>query len=342
VTFHCYASETPARLRLLEADELLPGDEAWAQVRLQRPVAVLKGDRFVIRDANDTLGGGVVVETQAKRHPRRRATVIAGLERQQSGDPAEALYGAIAAGEPIELAAALRRTDLEPQAAAAAVEALLAAGRVVLLGDGDGRLAYTAPGFEGLRKRAQDAVGAFLKDHPLRRGLGKEELRSRLGLAPRVFGPALDALLREGALVDPSTSSGRGAGSVVALPEWSPRLSPAQRAAADAYLASLRATPYAPPVEGRPQDELLAYLVESGAVVDVGAGVVFAAEAYERMVAAVVARLEEKGTITLAEVRDLFGTSRRYAQPFLEHLDQQRVTLRRGDERVLRRASARG
>jgi len=329
VTFHSYASETPARLRLLEQDEVLPGDEAWAQVRLFRPVAVLKGDRFVIRDANDTLGGGVVVETQAKRHPRRRATVISGLERQQSGDPAEALYAAVAAGEPVELAASLARSDLGADVAREAVEALVAQKRILVLGEGDGRLAYTSGGFERLRQRARDAVNAFLKDHPLRRGLGKEELRSRLGLAPRPFGLVLEALLADGTLVD--------AGAAVSTPDWTPRLTPAQQRAADAYVASLRAEPYSPPVDGRPNEELLAYLVESGAAVDVGAGVVFAAEAYERMVAQVVARLEEKGTITMAEARDLFGSSRRYMQPFLEHLDRQRITVRRGDERVLRR-----
>lgn len=329
VSFHCFAAETPARLRLLDQDEALPGEEAWAQLRLARPVAVLKGDRFVIRDANDTLGGGTIVETQAKRHPRRRQTVIAGLERQQSGGPTEALYAAIAAGEPLELSAAVARSDLDAAAARSALEALANEERIVLLGEGEGRLALTAPGFDKLRRLTQDALAFFLKDHPLRRGIGKEELRSRLGLQARAFAPVLEALAREGAVAD--------LGSSVSPPEWSPRLTPAQQRAADAYLAALRAEPYAPPTDQRPPEELLTYLIESGSVVDVGGGVVFAADAYERMVGMVVAALERNGTITMAEARDLFGSSRRYIQPFLEHLDSQRITVRRGDERLLRR-----
>jgi selenocysteine-specific elongation factor len=75
--------------------------------------------------------------------------------------------------------------------------------------------------------------------------------------------------------------------------------------------------------------------VDTGAVVDAGNGVAFAGEAYTEMVEKVVAALREKPAISLAEVRDLFGTSRRYAQALLEHLDSKRITLRRGDDHVL-------
>jgi selenocysteine-specific elongation factor len=82
---------------------------------------------------------------------------------------------------------------------------------------------------------------------------------------------------------------------------------------------------------------LLAYLVESGAVVDCGSGAVFTREAFDEMTARVVAALQTKETITMAQVRDLLGSSRRYVQPFLEELDRRHITMRRGDERLLRR-----
>ena len=326
VTFHSLASETPAKLRLLEDDEVRPGDEAWAQVRLLRPAAVLKGDRFVLRDANDTIGGGTVVETQARRHPRRRAAVIERLAGQESGSPAEALYATIASLAPVEPTTAFARTDLDEPSARAAFAALLAEGRLLLLGDEAGGLVFTAEAFDALARRAADALAAYLDDRPLRRSLAKEELRSRLGVNQRLFGLVLPRFEEKGVLVD----VGRG----VSLPGWQPRLTPAQTRAADAYLTVLRSSPFSPPSEARPDNELFAHLLESGQVVDVG-GVVFAADAYERMVAAVVGRLEEKGTITLAEARDLLDTSRRYVQAILEHLDTERITLRRGDERVL-------
>jgi selenocysteine-specific elongation factor len=328
VTFHSLAAEAPARLRLLEVDELLPGEETWAQVRLFRPLALLKGDRYIIRDANDTLGGGVIVETQARRHPRRRESVIAALERQQSGDPAEAVYAAIAAGEPAELRAALARTDLGADDAADAIGRLIATGRIIVLGDGDARHAYTATGFERLAGAANVAVSAYLKEHPLRRGLGREELRSRLNLPPRLFGPVLEAIVARGDLVD--------TGMVVAPVAWQPELTARQRADADAFLASLRTNPYAPPVDQRPAEDVVAYLVDAGEVVDCSNATAFVAAIFDEMTERIVELARSKGSITMGEVRDLFGTSRRYVQPVLEELDRRRITVRRGDDRYLR------
>jgi selenocysteine-specific elongation factor len=325
VSFHSLAAEAPARLRLLEQDELLPGAEAWAQLRLYKPLALLQGDRFIIRDANDTLGGGVIVDTQPRRHPRRRAGVIDALQRRGSDDPAEAVYAAIAAAEPVEQKAVLARVDLAPAAASQAIAILSAQGRLVLLGD----FAVTSGGFDRLRHALRSAVEAYLAAHPLRAGLAKEELRSQSGLSQRVFAPALAALVQQGELAE--------AGAAVSTPGWAPRPSPAQQRAAEAYLTELRSSPFTPPTESRPPDDLLAYLVESGAVVDCGSGAVFAREAFDEMTARVVAALQTKETITMAQVRDLLGSSRRYVQPFLEELDRRHVTMRRGDERLLRR-----
>jgi selenocysteine-specific elongation factor len=328
VTFHSLAAEAPARLRLLDQDELLPGDEAWAQVRLYKPLAVLKGDRFIVRDANDTLGGGVIVETQAKRHPRRRAGVIQALERQSGDDPVEAVYGAIAALEPAAVKTVLSRVDVPAEVAKNAIELLTGQGQIVLLDE----TAYTAGGFEKLRQRLVSSVESYLKEHPLRAGLPKEELRGRSGLAPRLFTAALAELVSRGELAE--------SGAAVSEPGWTPRLTAGQQQTADAYVASLHAAPYSPPTDHRPDDDLLAYLEETGAVVDCGSGVVFTREAFEEMATKVVAALQEKETITMGEVRDLLGSSRRYMQPFLEELDRRHVTMRRGDERLLRRIAS--
>ncbi len=329
VTFHSLAAESPARLRLLEVDEALPGDETWAQIRLYKPTAVLNGDRFILRDANDTLGGGVIVETQAKRHPRRRASVIAALENKQAGDPVEMLYAAIAGAEPAELRAVLARTDLNANDAAEAVGTLIATGRIILLGDGDGRAGYTASGFEQLRHEALSSVDAYLTQNPLRAGMGREELRSRLGLAPRLFAAALDVMVEREDLAE--------SGGMVITPGWSPQLSPAQQQAADSFLTALSANPYSPPTEGRPSEDVVAYLVDAERIVDAD-GIAFTREAFDEMTARITEVLQAQETITMAQVRDMLGSSRRYVQPLLEELDRRHITMRRGDERLLRKS----
>jgi len=162
---------------------------------------------------------------------------------------------------------------------------------------------------------------------PLRPGIPREELRSRVGLSSRAFDALIAALAQSGHI--------RVNGALVARAEFAPSLTDAERAAANAYIAALRVSPYAPAVEGAPPAAVLDFLESSGEIVRAGE-VVFAADAYEAVAAAVVARLRETGAITLAEVRDMFGTSRRYAQALLERLDTTRVTKRVGDVRVLR------
>jgi len=101
----------------------------------------------------------------------------------------------------------------------------------------------------------------------------------------------------------------------------------------------MRASPFSPPDhsgEGL-DEELLAYLEAKGEIVRVAGGVAFVEEAYREMVERVSSHIRDNGSVTLAQVRDMFGTSRKYAQALLEHMDAERITRRVGDERVLRK-----
>jgi selenocysteine-specific elongation factor len=157
----------------------------------------------------------------------------------------------------------------------------------------------------------------------------RDELRGRLRISEAILDEALGRWRDGGELAERD--------GIVARAAFAPALTQAQQAQVDTYVAALEASPYAPPTDTKLPRDLLAYLVEAGRVVAVGDGVVFAAEAYREMVERVVAHLRAQGSITLAQVRDMFGTSRKYAQALLDHLDSKRVTRRVGDERVLGR-----
>jgi selenocysteine-specific elongation factor len=334
VTFHSGSSEVPGRLLLLDRDELPAGQTCWAQIRLAEPAPVVPGDFFAIRSPNDTLGGGGVVDTHVRRHRRFHQPTLDTLERMERGSPEEVLLVALSRLEPCEAGQLSGHTDLTPDQAMTAAAALVESGRAVALGEGKlgpSSLLYTAEGFAGLTARARETVGAFHKRHPLRAGIPKEELRSRLGLeaSGRPFDAVLAAWVRTGEF--------RETAAFLADPGHQPRLTTAQQATVERFLQALKASPYAPPKESLPDSDLLSYLEEEGQIVRVDERTAFARDAYDEMTARIVEHLQEKGTVTLAQVRDMFGTSRRYAQAVLEHLDQQRITRRVGDERVLRR-----
>jgi selenocysteine-specific elongation factor len=113
------------------------------------------------------------------------------------------------------------------------------------------------------------------------------------------------------------------------------KLTPQQKASVDAFLRALASNPYSPPADLIPEPDLLTLMVDRREVVKTGEGVVFSSKAFDEMVRGVVDYIKSHGKVTLAEVRDLFKTSRRYAQSLLEYLDEKKITRRVGDDRVL-------
>ncbi|MFN0145982.1 MAG: SelB C-terminal domain-containing protein, partial [Dehalococcoidia bacterium] len=323
VTFLSATAESEARLRLLDADALLPGQEAWAQLVLDSAVALTRGDHCVIRTSNDTVAGGVIVATNPRRHRRNHAPTLEAMARQLEGTPAERLHDLLLSAPllPARVAELLRA---EPAEAAAAIDELLASRLAVRAGD---RL-YARTWLDSAAARAAEAVDGYLAANPLRPAVPREHVRSSAKLDAALFDAVVAHAMSAGRLEE--------RGRDLAPPGYAISLSARQQSEADAFLAALRQGGYNPPTDHLPEPNLLAYLSSQGLVVDTGGGVVFDPAVYRESVERIARHIEASGSISLAEVRDLFGTSRKYAQALLEHLDATHVTRRVGDARVLR------
>ncbi len=331
VRLHTGSSETLARVRLLEGQVAEPGASTWAQLALQAPLAVVKGDYFVIRSSQTTLGGGNVVDPHPRRHKRMYLPIIERLAVMERGSDREVLLKTIEAAEGSEFQDLVNQANLEPQVARAELKAMAAERLVVTLGqrtNGVGSYVYTAAGWQSVSERARRALEAYHKQFPLRKGAPKEELRSRLGMTPQVFNNALPKLQEDGVIVEE--------GALVRLPGHQPRLSEAQQRAVQDYLRLLDSDPYSPPTDSPIDGEVLNLLVDEGKVVKVSETVVFSASAYREMVDKITAYIKEHGQVAVGDVRDMFNTSRKYALALLDYLDHQRITRRVGDVRVLR------
>jgi selenocysteine-specific elongation factor len=329
ITFHSNALEVEAKTRLLDEEELKPGESGWAQFVLARPVALVKGDLFIIRSSNDTLGGGEIVDAHPKRHRRFHAATIKGLAAREKGSSEEMVLAILEAKEPVALEELWHQSGLPKHEAEEAVKSLASEGKLVLLGDkGPQTTLFSVTGWHRLIDKARQIVGDYHRRFPLRRGLPKEELRSRLGVSPQSFPAALRQFVGDGVLAEEEKT--------VRLLPYHVQLSKEQKAAVDAYLKALSQSPYSPSSEMAIDPGLFDYLMEQRQVVKLADNVVFTASAYDEMVQRVISHIKAKGKITVAEVRDLFHTSRKYALALMEHLDEQKVTRRVGDERVLR------
>lgn len=330
------AAESLAIVRLLDVDALAPGGEAWAQLELRQPLVVARGDRIILRrpSPSETLGGGLVVDSAPrKRHRRFDEATLAALSALQQGDPAELLFLAALNLPAATIRETVSRARLESAAAAPALQTLLASGRLMLLEPGEispaaDILWLAAPRWEELRAAALAALTAFHKNFPLRRGMPREELKSRLKISPRLMA----ALVRRLEL--------REDGAWLALPGHQIRFSPPQQARAEALLKKFAAAPFAPPAvkdcQAEAGEDVYAALVDLGELQPLSAEVVFRRADYEIMLARLRQFLQKNGQITAAEARDLFATSRKYALALLEHLDSIGITIRRGDFRQLK------
>ena len=332
VTFHLFTSEASARIRLLDANGLVAGQEGWVQILLEEPLPVVKGDFFVIRSSEDTLGGGQIVDPNPRRRYRRfDDDVVERMMTLDQGSGEDIIISVAEQWGPCGLTALSQRSNLSREEVSYRVAELTEDGHLISLGDfsNDGdAVVYSAQGWAVIRSKITSALQLYHTQHPLRQGVPTQEIRSRLDLSQPVYQRALVKLVEEGVVVDERQS--------LRLPDHEISLTPKMDQEASEYLDSLRKNPYSPPSDQKINPELLGVLVDQDKVVRVGDGVIFDAVAYREMTGRIVQHLKDHGNITVAEARTMFNTSRKYILPLLEHMDQQQITRRTGDERILR------
>jgi len=326
VSFYTGAAEAITKIRMLEGEGLKPGDDTWVQLSLDRPIAVVNGDHFIIRSSTETLGGGRIIDSRAKRLRRFRPSVIQGLRVKEEGTAEDVVLALLETKQGLELSALLTQTGLPAGEIQSVLEVLIQDKKAVRIGQGETCLLFTVSGWERLTQKAMAIVQDYHQQFPARAGIPKAELGNKLRPGTR-SSAILSKLLDDGVLT--------GEGLMVRLPAYKVQLTQAQQTRVDAFLGSLAQNPYAPPSELIPEPDLLNLLLERHEVVKVSDGVVFSTSVYNEMLDRVTAHIKLKGKISLPEVRDMFNTSRKYAQALLEHLDSKKITRRVGDERVL-------
>ena len=345
VDFFSGAAEVSGRVRLLDVEQLAHGRSSWVQLVLDAPVAVAPGDRFIIRQASPslTLGGGNVVNPHPRRRWRRfQADLLAQLETLARGTPEDLVLHALQSREPAPLKAVAEASGLDTATVEAVLSGMLESGEVIPLGVIQPPLArsqalvISAGGWRTLSARMAEILADYHAQYPLRPGMAREELKSRVQgrekWPPKLFNELVARGAAEGALAE--------SGETLCRPGFRIVFTPAQQAKVDGLLAAFRKQPYTPPSMAecttQTDPEIVSALMHQGALVRLSEDVLLLGETYEEMVGRIMAFIRANGSMTVAQVRDEFNTSRKYALALMERLDEQKITRRLGDERVLR------
>jgi len=328
VTLHTGAAEAQIKVRLLDASVIKPGESAFAQLVLETPVAVVKDDLFIIRSPQETLGGGQILEPQARRHRRFQAETIERLSARGEGSAESVILASLDAQKPVELSKLAATINLPEKEIEGSIQSLVERKDITVLGEKNDRLIYSAQAWTAVKQSVEQALKKFHKDNPLRQGMAKEELKDKLKAPPKFFDVAVKQLSAEGILKE--------TGPAVHAPDHQIKLAPEQQRKIDAYIKALASNPFSPPPETTIEPELLSIIIGQRKVVKVADNVVFTADAYDKMTQKIIEHIKVHKQITVAEVRDLLQTSRKYALALMEYLDNQKITRRVGDGRVLR------
>jgi selenocysteine-specific elongation factor len=341
VKFFTGASETIAVVRLLGTDELAPGSEGWVQFEVREPVVAVRGDRYIVRrpSPGETLGGGVIVDHQPKgRYRRFDEGVVRSLESLMQGSPADIFLEAAMALGMAPIREVVARSRLDSIQAESALRELTGSKSLLALEDGaitiesDSLVAPTT-NWNSLRGAILRSVEEYHANFPLRRGIPREELKSKLKQSPRVFNAAIKYLVAEASMTD--------AGRFVAKAGHAIKFDAQDQDRVEALMRRFDQNPFSPPGAGECESEvggeILRALLELDDLIAVSVDVIFRKTDYDSMKMKIRQTMERNGKLTLAEVRDLFNTSRKYAQALLEHFDATGFTVRDGDFRKLRK-----
>ncbi len=340
VKFFVGASETIATLRLLGTEELLPGEEGWIQLELREPVVTVRGDKYILRrpSPSETIGGGVIIDHQPKgRHKRFDEGTLKSLESLTQGTPADILFEAALALNAASLKEMVAKSRLEASSAEAALQELITSGQLIILEDGtqsaaSNSLAIAVPHWNVLNGKILQTIETYHQQFPLRRGIPREELKSKLKVTPRIFNTVINKLTTDHLIT--------GYSVWLSKPEHEIKFIGPDQLKVKELMRKFDQNPFATPSVKECQseigEEIVSALTELGELVAVSQDVIFRKKDYDMLVEKVRDKIKANGEIALAEARDALGTTRKYAQALLEHLDSIGVTLRTGDARKLK------
>ncbi|MEZ4667706.1 MAG: selenocysteine-specific translation elongation factor [Anaerolineae bacterium] len=327
IKFFAGSTEVIGSVRVISEEELLPGDNGWLQIRTESDIAVAQGDKYILRrpSPSETIGGGVIINPYPQfPHKRFDLATIQSLETLLRGSLMERVIQLASCRNPIS------RNELQIQLRhpAAEIDEVISSAlqQGLLLAFPDDTVISNIMYQQFVQKMNRE-LQAYHEKNPLRVGMAREELRTRLDLKQEVF----SAFVGQQSHV--ITQNG-----YVYLSDHEIRFTENQIQAIGELQMKFTLSPYCPPSFGEAShivgEDVLYALIELGEIVRVQSEMIFWAAIYREILEECLRIIDDSGSIAVNQLRDHFGTTRKYAIGLLEHFDSINVTRRVGDVRI--------
>jgi selenocysteine-specific elongation factor len=336
VHLHAYTSETIAEVRLYDKKQAAPGEDAYAQLRMEHPALLLPGDRFILRQFSPviTIGGGVVLDAAPNPRTKNRAgdaflKILAGADQEQIAK----VRIARRSQDGLLISDLVAQTGWTRARIQAILERQIAEGRVLRIGE---RL-VAQPAVEALKLFIVTTVEDFHKRNPLVPGISRQELHDIVASPPDVFSFVIDSLVREKKL-DVSGETVRLAGRGVVMKDEEAESKKAIEAAfssAGLAVPALNQVLAGLKIDKARAQKIVTLLLRDKVLIKVSDDLVFHRAALDQLRAQLANYKQKSPRIDVTKFKELTGVSRKYAIPLLEYLDRERVTRRVGDYREI-------
>lgn len=332
-------SEVLCRAVLLDKEEIGPGESGFVQLRLEEEIAVRRGDRFVVRfySPMETIGGGVILEPNPKWKKRFQPDVIEELRQKESGSSADVIELHIRQHEKdmVSVSELAKITALSLEEVEEDIKELREEGRISVFPMKKETYVWHISSQESITAAIREELRAFHSAHPYRPGIPKAEVHMRFmkQVKPNVFDLYIEMLTEEGKI-------GRSGEYLHSADYMIPKDAEFEKASRT-ILEALEKAGYDfvrfseitfPKLSEGTKEDVLQVLISEGAVVKINDEMYTLADYMEQAKEKIKKKLAKDGMITIAEVRDMFHTSRKSAKPILEYMDGQKVTKKTGAE----------
>ena len=342
VHVHLGTGESVARTYFYENKGIKPGESALCQLRLEKSLAAYRNDKFIVRSYSPvtTIGGGYVIEHKTKRHKLKDKKVIQRLRNMEKGSPRELIFELVESRAPVRKGALYRESGTGKSEFDSALEELIDKGELVELDDHLVDRRY----YENLKETVKESLAEYHEKYPLRKGKAKAELMGVVSKLPqKPYQAFLTRLKERENLIEIEDD-------YVRLKDFSPSITEDDERNMEKLIRILEEDLFKPPTKkqlleeydilnklglnSKKFEEYLEYLVKNKKLIKIDEELYFSWKAHEKSKNIVKEYFETNETLSVGTWRDLLDTTRRYAIPLLELLDQEKLIKREGDVRV--------
>ncbi len=339
IRFHLGTDEALGRIILLDRDELRGGEEAYVQIVMEKPIVSYKGDPFVIRYYSPvtTIGGGIIIDSNAAKQKRFREEVLAGLAMKEEGSLEEVITHEMESNpyEAVTIEELSKATGSSSELVTASLGSLMENGTVFALRDGEYISQY---GLELINSTLLHNLQEYHNNFPLRLGYPKEDMRSRFfsSINSKTFNLILKYFEVKNVLANRN--------NLLSIIEHKIIPNEKQKEVITKITEALGREAFSPPslteikatisISDDEFMEIINYMITEQIIIRVSPEMYFTSAAIEKGKEIISEYFAQEKELSLARTRDILNTTRKYALPLIEYYDKVRFTRRIGDVRI--------